>query len=56
MVLTVHIGIWDVTKIHIDNGSQVEILFLPAFEEMGYDEKQLKEPTKPIYGFGGKRI
>jgi hypothetical protein len=22
---------------------------------MGYDKKQLKEPTKPIYGFGGKR-
>jgi hypothetical protein len=23
---------------------------------MGYDKKQLKEPTKPLYGFGGKRI
>jgi hypothetical protein len=23
---------------------------------MGYDRKQLKEPTKPLYGFGGKRI
>jgi hypothetical protein len=23
---------------------------------MGYDKKQLKEPMKPIYGFGGKRI
>jgi hypothetical protein len=23
---------------------------------MGYDKKQLKELTKPLYGFGGKRI
>jgi hypothetical protein len=56
MVLTVHIDRWDVSRILIDNGSQVEILFLPAFEQMGYDKKQLKELTKPLYGFGGKRI
>jgi hypothetical protein len=23
---------------------------------MGFDRKQLKEPSKPFYGFGGKRI
>jgi hypothetical protein len=23
---------------------------------MGYDKKQLKEPTKPLYGFGSKKI
>jgi hypothetical protein len=46
---------WDVSKILIDNGSQAEILFLSTFKKMGYDKKQLKEPTKPIYGFGGKR-
>jgi hypothetical protein len=56
MVITIHIDRWDVTKIHIDNGSQDEILFLTAFEKMVFDRKQLKEPTKPLYGFGGKRI
>jgi hypothetical protein len=25
-------------------------------QKMGYDKKQLKEPTKPLYGFSGKRI
>jgi hypothetical protein len=45
-----------VSRIHVDNGSQVEILFLSAFEKMGYNKKQLKEPTKPLYGFSGKRI
>jgi hypothetical protein len=23
---------------------------------MGYDRKQLKEPTKPLYGFGENRV
>jgi hypothetical protein len=40
----------------VDNGSQVEILFLSTFKKMGYDKKQLNEPMKPLYGFGGKRI
>jgi hypothetical protein len=56
MVAAIHIDRWDVTKILIDNGSQAEILFLIAFEKMGYNLKQLKEPTKPLYGFSGKRI
>jgi hypothetical protein len=24
--------------------------------KMGYDKKQIKEPTKPLYDFGDKRI
>jgi hypothetical protein len=56
MVITVHIDRWDVTKILIDNGSQAEILFLATFDKMRFDRKQLREPLKPLYGFGGKRI
>jgi hypothetical protein len=56
MVLTVHIDRWDISRILVDNGSQVEIFFLSAFEKMGYDKKQLKDLTKPLYGFDGKRI
>jgi hypothetical protein len=55
MVVTLHIGTWDVTKIIIDNGSQAKILFLVTFDKMGFDQKQLREPSKPLYGFGGKR-
>jgi hypothetical protein len=56
MVLTVHIDRWGVSKILVDNGSQAEIHFLSTFKKMGYDNKQLKEPTKPLYGFDDKRI
>jgi hypothetical protein len=37
MVVTVHIDRWDVTKILIDNSSLAEILFLAAFDKMGFD-------------------
>jgi hypothetical protein len=56
MVITVHIDRWDVTKILIDNDCQAKILFLRAFDKMGFDRKQLQESMKPLYGFGGKRI
>jgi hypothetical protein len=56
MVITIHINRWDITKILIDNGSQAKILFLAAFDKMDFDRMQLKESTKPLYGFGGKWI
>jgi hypothetical protein len=56
MVMTAHIDKWDVTRVLVDNGSQAEILLLLAFDQMGFNRKQLKEASKPLYGFGGKRI
>jgi hypothetical protein len=56
MVVTVHIDRWNITKILIDNDSKVEILFLATFDKIGFDRKQLKESSKPLYDFGGKRI
>jgi hypothetical protein len=54
MVVTVHIYRWDSTKILINNGSQGEVLFLLAFDKMRFDQKQLSEPSKPLYGFSGR--
>jgi hypothetical protein len=45
MVITAHINKWEVTRVLVDNGSQAEILFLSAFEQMGFDIKQLKEAS-----------
>jgi hypothetical protein len=56
MVITIHIDRWDVTKILVDNGSQAKILFLATFDKIGFDWKQLRESSKPLYGFSGKRI
>jgi hypothetical protein len=56
MVITVHIDKWDITRVLVANDSQVEILFLSTFKQMGFDRKQLKEASKPLYDFGRKRI
>jgi hypothetical protein len=56
MVITIHIDRWDISRFLVDNGSEAKILFLSAFEKMGYDKNHPKEPTKPLYGFSGKRI
>jgi hypothetical protein len=56
MVVTVHMNRCDITKILVDNDSQAEVLFLSAFDKMGYDKKQLKEPTKHLYSFDGKPV
>jgi hypothetical protein len=53
-----HITYWQMGchKVLIDNGSQTEIMFLSAFDQMGFNRKQLKDVSKPLYGFGSKRI
>jgi hypothetical protein len=56
MVISAHIDQWDVTKILIDNGCQCGNTLSINLWKMGYNTKQLKEPTLPLYGFGGKRI
>jgi hypothetical protein len=39
MVITTHIDKWNVTRVLVDNGSQVEILFLSTYEKMGFIKK-----------------
>jgi hypothetical protein len=56
MVITSHIDKWDVGRVFVDNASQTEILFLSAFDQMGFNRKQLKEASKSLYGFIGRRI
>jgi hypothetical protein len=56
MVITAYIDKWDIMRVLIDNGSQAEILFSSAFDQLGFDRKQLKEATKSLYGFREKRI
>jgi hypothetical protein len=39
MVITAHIDKWNVTRVLVNNGSQVETLFLSTFEQMGFSKK-----------------
>ena len=40
----------------VDNGSLVDILYYPAFQEMGIDKARLIPMNAPLVGFGGTRV
>jgi hypothetical protein len=39
MVITAHIDKWNVTRVLVENRSQVEILFLSTFKQTGFSKK-----------------
>lgn len=40
----------------IDNGSSTDILYLPAFDQMGIDRDKLKPVQTPLVGFTSDRL
>jgi hypothetical protein len=57
MVIMAHIDKWDITRVLVENGSQAEIIFQSALDQMGYDRKQLNKAMKPplwLRGGGGR--
>jgi hypothetical protein len=42
MVIAAHIDKWDVMRVLVDNESQVEIMFLSTFKQMGFDKKTVE--------------
>jgi hypothetical protein len=54
MVINCSVARWDLHKGLVDNGSQVDIIFLHAFDRMGISHSLLKPSDNPLYGFSGK--
>jgi hypothetical protein len=54
MVINCRVAGWDLHKVLVDNGSQVNIIFLHAFDRMGISRSLLKPADNPLYSFGGK--
>jgi hypothetical protein len=50
------IGSHPVTKILVDTGSSVDVLYAPAFDKMGYERKHLRPSDSPLSGFTGNSI
>jgi len=47
---------FNIHRVLIDNGSSVDIIYLPAFQEMKLDKKRFRPSTSPLVSFTGDRI
>ena len=56
LVVSIRVGDYNVHRMLVDNGSLVDILYYPAFQQMGIDKARLIPMNAPLVGFGGTRV
>nr|XP_023913903.1 uncharacterized protein LOC112025464 [Quercus suber] len=56
LVVTVRIGGYDVKKVLVDQGSQVEIMYPNLYRELGLKPEDLDANDSPLMGFDGKMV
>ena len=56
LVVSVRVGYYNVHRMLVDNGSSVDILYYPVFQQMGIDRARLIPTNAPLVGFGGTRV
>ena len=55
LVVSVRVRDYNVHRILVDNGSSADILYYPAFQQMGIDKARLISTNAPLVGFGGTK-
>ena len=56
LVISIQIEDYNMHRVLVDNGSSADILYYPAFQQMGIDREQLIPTNVPLVGFGGTRV
>ncbi|XP_023877885.1 uncharacterized protein LOC111990332 [Quercus suber] len=56
LVVTLRVGDFNIHQVLIDNGSSVDILYYPAFQQVRIDRERLILTNAPLVGFGGTRV
>ena len=56
LVVSVRVGDYNMHRMLVDNGNLTDILYYPAFQQMGIDRAQLIPTNAPLIGFGGTRV
>ena len=56
LVVSLRVRDYNVHRMLIDNGSSADILYYPAFQQMGINRARLTPTNAPLVGFGGTRI
>jgi hypothetical protein len=56
LVVTLTVANHGIHQILVDNESSVDILYWPAFQQMGIDRERIKPFASPLVGFGGEVV
>ena len=56
LVISIRVGDYNVHRMLVDNGSSTDILYYPAFQQMGINKARLTPTNAPLVGFGGTRV
>ena len=56
LVVSLRVGDYNVHRMLVDNGSSADILYYPAFQQMGINRARLTPANAPLVGFGGTRV
>ncbi|XP_075633335.1 uncharacterized protein LOC142605761 [Castanea sativa] len=55
LVVTIQAGDYNMHRVLVDNGNSADILYYPAFQQMGIDRERLVPTNALLVGFGGTR-
>ena len=56
LVVSIRIEDYNMHRVLVDNGNSADILYYPAFQQMGIDKERLIPTNAPLGGFGGIRV
>ena len=56
LVVSIRIEDYNMHRVLVDNGSSTDILYYPAFQQMGIDREWMILMNAPLIGFGGTRV
>ena len=56
LVVSIQIEDYNMHRVLVDNGSSADILYYPAFQQMGISRERLVPTNAPLVGFGGTRV
>ena len=56
LIVNIRVGDYNVHRMLVDNGSSADILYYPAFQQMGLNRARLTPTNAPLVGFGRTRV
>nr|XP_023900523.1 uncharacterized protein LOC112012362 [Quercus suber] len=56
LVVSLQVGVYNLHRVLVDNGSSADILYYPACQQMKINREQLVPTNAPLVGFGGAKV